>query len=78
MIHLNVFKFKSKLDKIHIQYIGAMLPTFGWKSIWLLKTKNQKSKVKRPLNSKLNISKIEKALNIKLIDWKKDLRENLK
>ena len=40
--------------------------------------KNQKSKVKRPLNSKLNISKIEKALNIKLIDWKKDLRENLK
>ena len=40
--------------------------------------KNQKSKVKRPLNSKLDISKIEKALNIKLISWKQDLRENLK
>jgi len=40
--------------------------------------KNRNLKVKRPLNSKLNISKIEKALNIKLIDWKKDLRENLK
>tara|TARA_B110000008_G_scaffold171947_1_gene171619 strand:- start:5980 stop:6822 length:843 start_codon:yes stop_codon:yes gene_type:complete len=35
------------------------------------------NKIKRPLNSSLDTSKIQKKLKFKLPDWRKDLRENI-
>ena len=37
----------------------------------------KKNSVKRPKNSRLNIKKIEKILNLKIYNWKKDLKNNL-
>ena len=34
--------------------------------------------VKRPMNSRLNLKKIENALNLKIYSWKKDLKDNLR
>ena len=39
--------------------------------------KEKSNYVKRPLNSRLNLKKLEKIIKIKILNWKKDLRYNL-
>lgn len=41
-------------------------------------SKKNENSVLRPMNSRLNIKKIEKLLKIKIVSWEEDLKNNLK
>ena len=62
-----------------VQFCKKIIEFSGFKNkIQKLKYKDLKLKTERPLNSSLNINKIQKSFKINLPSWQKELKNYMK